>query len=312
MTEPGIIVFGYHDVGYECLDVLIQRGSRPLAVFTHRDNPQEHIWFKSVAALARRHQIPVHTPDNVNTLEWITRLREMQPGILFSFYYRNLICQEILDIPRLGAFNMHGSLLPRYRGRVPINWAVLNGETRTGATLHYMVKRADAGDIVDQEAVPIELRDTAQDVFIKVTRAARVVLERNLDAIKLNCAPRRPQDESQASYFGGRGPEDGRIDWRQEAPRIFNLIRAVTHPYPGAFTDVDGQRFFAWWAEPRPDGAGRPGQVISIDPLRVAAARGCLEITKWQWRGGPEQEGATHGLRLNQMLGEALPQTLSL
>ncbi len=312
MTEPGIVVFGYHDVGYECLDALIQRDSRILAVFTHRDNPQEHIWFKSVAVLARQHNISVYTPDGVNTLEWITRLREMQPEIIFSFYYRQLICQEILNIPHLGAFNMHGSLLPAYRGRVPINWAVLNGEIRTGATLHYMVKRADAGDIVDQEAVPIEPRDSARDVFIKVTRAARIVLERSLDVIKLNRAPRRPQDESQASYFGGRRPDDGRIDWRQDAPQIFNLIRAVTHPYPGAFTDVDGQRLFVWWAEPRLDGAGRPGQVVSLDPLRVAVARGCLEITKWQWHGGPEQQGGTHGLRLNQMLGEARPQVLSL
>ncbi|MCR4331335.1 MAG: formyltransferase [Sulfuricaulis sp.] len=328
MVEPGVVVFAYHDVGVECLDALVSRGSRVLAVFTHRDNPEEQIWFRSVAQLARRHGIPVHTPDSVNTPEWIARLREMQPDIIFSFYYRNLICQEILDIPRLGAFNMHGSLLPKYRGRVPINWAVLNGETETGATLHWMVKRPDAGDIVNQEAVPIDPRDTAQDVFIKVTAAARQVLERGLEAIKQGRAPRRPQDESQASYFGGRKPDDGRIDWHADAQRIFNFIRALTHPYPGAFTDVqdaqmpraqgcagaadvEGRRFFVWWAEPRPDGAGRPGQVVSVAPLRVAAGNGSLEITKWQWRGGPEQEGGAHGLRLNQVLGEAELSSLS-
>ena len=195
---------------------------------------------------------------------------------------------------------------------LPINWAVLNGETETGATLHRMVKRPDAGDIVDQEAVPIGPRDTAQVVFIKVTSAARHVLERSLDAIKQGRAPRRPQNESQASYFGGRKPDDGRIDWHADAQRIFNLIRAVTHPYPGAFTDVDGRRFFVWWAEPRPDGAGRPGQVVSVAPLRVAAGNGSLEITKWQWRGGPEQEGGMHGLRLDQVLGEATSQTASV
>ena len=312
MTDPGIVVFGYHDVGVECLDALISRGSRVIAVFTHRDNPEEKIWFKSVAQLARQHGIPVHTPDSVNTPEWIARLREMQPDIIFSFYYRNMICQEILDIPRLGAFNMHGSLLPKYRGRVPINWAVLNGEIRTGATLHHMVKRPDAGDIVDQEAVPIGPRDTAQDVFIKVTAAARKVLERNLEAIKQGRAPRRPQDESQASYFGGRKPDDGRIDWHADAQLIFNLIRALTHPYPGAFTDVEGRRFFVWWAEPRPDGAGRPGQVVSVAPLRVAAGKGSLEIVKWQWRGGPEQEGGAHGLRPGQVLGEAAPRAATV
>ena len=312
MAEPGIVVFGYHDVGHECLDALIRRGERVLAVFTHRDHPEENIWFKSVAELARRHRIPVHTPDNVNTPEWITRLREIQPEIIFSFYYRHMLGQAILDIPRLGAFNMHGSLLPQYRGRAPINWAVLNGETRTGATLHYMVKRPDAGDIVDQEAVAIGPRETAQDVFIKVTAAARKTLERNIDAIKQGSPPRRPQDESQASYYSGRRAEDGRIDWRADAGRIFNLIRAVTHPYPGAFSDVDGRRFFIWWAEPRPEVEGQPGQVVSVDPLRVAAGQGCLEITKWQWRGGPEQDGGAHGLRLNQMLGEAAPQVASV
>ena len=273
MTEPGIVVFAYHDVGVECLDALIKRGCRVLAVFTHADNPDEKIWFKSVAELARRHEIPVHTPDSVNTPEWIARLRELQPDIIFSFYYRHMICQEVLDIPRLGAFNMHGSLLPKYRGRVPINWAVLSGESETGATLHYMVKRADAGDIVDQQAVPIGARDTAQEVFLKVVAAARQVLERSLDAIKQGKAYRRPQDEALASYFGGRKPEDGRIDWRMDATRIFNLIRAVTHPYPGAFTDVDGRRLFVWWAEPRMDSVGAPGQVLSVNPLRVAAGR---------------------------------------
>ena len=312
MTEPGIVVFGYHDVGVECLDALISRGSRVIAVFTHRDNPEEKIWFKSVAQLARQHGIPVHTPDSVNTPEWIARLREMQPDIVFSFYYRNLICQEILAIPRLGAFNLHGSLLPKYRGRVPINWAVLNGEIRTGATLHHMVKRPDAGDIVDQEAVPISPRDTAQDVFIKVTAAARQVLERSLEAIKQGRAPRRPQDEAQASYFGGRKPDDGRIDWHADAQRIFNLIRALTHPYPGAFTDVEGRRFFVWWAEPRPDGAGQPGQVVSVSPLRVAAGKGSVEIVKWQWHDGSEQQSDVHGLRPGQMLGEATPRAATV
>ena len=312
MSEPGIVVFGYHDVGYECLDTLISRGCRVLAVFTHQDNPEERIWFRSMAELARQHHIPVHTPDSVNTPEWIARLREMAPDVIFSFYYRHMICQEILDIPRLGAFNMHGSLLPKYRGRAPINWAVLHGETETGATLHWMAKRPDAGDIVDQETVPIGPRDTAQEVFIKVTAVARQVLERSLDAIQQGRAPRYPQDESKATYYGGRKPDDGRIDWRQDARPIFNLIRAVTHPYPGAFAEVDGRRLFVWRAEPRTDCTGTPGQVVSVAPLRVATGQGCLEILTWQWRDGPEQEGAAHGLRLGQMLSDTAPRAASV
>jgi methionyl-tRNA formyltransferase len=306
--RPAILVFAYHNVGYECLELLLRRGENVIGVFTHEDNPREEIWFRSVAGLARQRGIPVHTPESVNTPVWTALIRDMKPDIIFSFYYRNMIREEILRIPRLGAFNIHGSLLPKYRGRVPVNWAVLHGETQSGATLHRMVKRADAGDIVDREAVPIGPDDTAFDVFGKVTTAARRVLERQLDAIKAGKAPRTPQDESQATYFGGRKPEDGRIDWTQSAEAIYNLIRAVTHPYPGAFTEVNGRRLFIWQAKPLGRGEGRPGMVLSTDPLRVATGSGSLEITRYQWEGGPEEAAAnvTHDLRAGTVLDRRL------
>jgi methionyl-tRNA formyltransferase len=234
----------------------------------------------------------------VNTPEWIEQIRSWEPDLIFSFYYRNMIAQKILDIPRLGAFNMHGSLLPKYRGRVPINWAVLRGETETGVTLHYMVKRADAGDIVDQERVPIGHDDTAQDVFNKAVKAARLVIERQLDALKSGTAPRRAQDESQAVVFCGRKPEDGRIDWTQSAEAIYNLIRAVTHPYPGAFTQVDGKKLFIWWAKPLPAQSGMPGQVISLDPLIVVTGSGNLEIVNAEYENDDTVE-----LSIGQVLG---------
>jgi methionyl-tRNA formyltransferase len=304
MSKPGILVFAYHDVGFECLDVLIRRGENIVAVITHEDNPHEQIWFRSVADLAKGSSIPVYTPESVNTPAWVGRIRDWNPDLIFSFYYRNMIREEILNIPRLGAFNMHGSLLPRYRGRVPINWAVLHGEKETGVTLHYMVKRADAGDIVDQETVPIGPDDTAQDVFRKAVKAARLVLERRIDDLTKGTAPRRKQDESRATYFGGRKPEDGRIDWTQSAERIYNLIRAVTHPYPGAFTRTDGKKLFIWWARPLKGTEGKPGEVLSTKPLRVAAGSGSLEILNLQWDGKSEEDAAarTHGLQNRQLL----------
>jgi len=308
MTDrPRILVFAYHNVGYECLDALFRRGENIIGLFTHVDNPKEEIWFRSVASLARQHGIPVLTPESVNTPEWTVKIRDMKPDIIFSFYYRNMLREEILDLPRLGAFNLHGSLLPKYRGRVPINWAVLHGESRSGATLHYMVKKADAGDIVDQEAVAIGPDDTAVDVFNKITAAARKVLERQIDAIKAGTAPRRKQDEAQATYFGGRKPEDGRIDWTQSAERIYNLIRAVTHPYPGAFTEFKGQRLFIWQAKPLGRGQGKPGTVLSIEPLRVATGSGSIEITRYQWEGDHEEAAAdvTHDLRAGAVLGRS-------
>jgi methionyl-tRNA formyltransferase len=304
VRKPSIVVFAYHDVGYECLDLLIRRGENIVAVITHEDNPNEQIWFRSVSELAKGHSIPVYTPESVNTSEWVSRINAWKPDLIFSFYYRNMIKEEILEVPRLGAFNMHGSLLPKYRGRVPINWAVLYGEKETGVTLHYMVKRADAGDIVDQETVPIGPEESAQDVFRKAVKAARIVLERRIDDITKGMAPRRQQDESQASYFGGRKPEDGRIDWTLSVEKIYNLIRAVTHPYPGAFTLAGGKKLFIWRARPARDIKGRPGQVVSVNPPRVATGDGSLEIVTLQWEGKEEQPSAgAHGLEVGQILG---------
>jgi methionyl-tRNA formyltransferase len=144
----------------------------------------------------------------------------------------------LLASPARGALNMHGSLLPKYRGRAPVNWAVLHGERETGATLHHMTEKPDNGDIVAQSAVPILPDDTAQEVFDKVTVAAEIALDGVLDALIAGTAPRRRQDLAQGGYFGGRRPEDGLIDWTRDAASIHNLVRAVAPPYPGAFTTV--------------------------------------------------------------------------
>jgi len=306
MSKPAILVFAYHDVGYECLDVLIQNDEYLIAVVTHENDPNEQIWFRSVADLARRYGIPVYTPESVNTPEWIERIKSWEPDLIFSFYYRNMIKEDILNLPRLGAFNMHGSLLPKYRGRAPINWAVLHGEKETGVTLHHMVKKADAGDIVDQEKVPVGYEDTSQDVFNKCVKAARLVLERQLDSISSGTAPRHKQDESLATYFGGRKPEDGRINWTESAETIYNLIRAVTQPYPGAFTEVGGKRLYLWWAKPAGSSTGAPGEVLSLDPLLVATGSGSLEIINMEWEDTSEEETSdeTQQLKVGQILGK--------
>ncbi|PTX98501.1 formyltransferase [Opitutus sp. ER46] len=298
---PRILFFGYSEVGYECLSLLLERGDNVVALITHEDNPNEKIWFKTPALAAREKGIAVYTPEKVNTPEWIERIRELQPDLILSVYYRNMISSKILALPRLGAFNMHGSLLPRYRGRAPINWAVLHGEPRIGMTLHRMVKSADAGAIVDQEGVDIGPLDTAEQAFRKVMPCARRVLARQIDALLAGTAKETPQDDTQATYFGGRKPEDGRIDWHQSTRQIFNLIRAVTDPYPGAFTDVNGTRLMVWWAEPESAAAagmrGVPGEVLSVSPVIVATGDGAIELTRTEWRGAPRQ------LRVGEICG---------
>ncbi len=229
------VVFGYHDVGVRCLRVLLDAGVAVPLVVTHRDDPHERIWFESVARLARTHAIETLVSEDMNHLR--QRISEISPEFMFSFYYRRMLPPEVLALARKGAFNMHGSLLPKYRGRAPVNWAILKGESETGATLHEMVAKPDAGRIVDQERVPIGPDDTAAEVFAKVSDAAETVLKRSLPHLLAGTASLKKQDLSKGSYFGGRRPEDGRIDWSKSALEIHNLVRAVAPPYPGAFTD---------------------------------------------------------------------------
>jgi methionyl-tRNA formyltransferase len=291
MSKPRILFFGYSEVGYECLSLLLERGDNVVALITHADNPNEKIWFKTPAVAAKEKGVPVFTPENVNNPEWREKIAALKPDLILSVYYRNMIGTKILDLPPLGAWNLHGSLLPAYRGRAPINWAVLHGEPRIGMTLHRMVKSADAGAIVDQEGVDIGPRDTAEQAFRKVLPCARKVLARQIDALLAGTAQETPQDESKVTYFRGRKPEDGRINWGQTSKQIFNLIRAVTDPYPGAFTDVGPARLMVWWAEtdsPATRGRkGAPGEVLSIAPLVIATADGALELTKTEWLLAP-------------------------
>jgi methionyl-tRNA formyltransferase len=238
------VVFGYHDVGVRCLETLLSGGVEVPLVVTVRDDPSETHWFGSVAATAAEYGIETVMPADPNTPDMRQRLAALQPDFIFSFYYRSLLGAPLLASARLGALNMHGSLLPKYRGRAPVNWAILCGEQETGATLHYMVDRADAGDIVDQLAVPILENDDARAVFGKVTVAAEIILARSLPGLIAGTAPRHPQPVEEGQYFGRRRPEDGQIDWTLSAQQIHNLVRAVAPPFPGAYANVGDQRWY--------------------------------------------------------------------
>lgn len=284
------VVFAYHDVGARALTVLLDHGVEVPLVVTHEDEPGENVWFASVADLARDHRLPVVTPDRRGLRSLLPRLRELAPDLLFSFYYRFLLPPSLLEVPRHGAYNMHGSLLPRYRGRVPVNWAVLNGERETGASLHVMTAEPDAGDLVDQMAVPILLDDTAYDVMRKVTVAAEIVLARSLPALAVGRAPRRPLDLSRGSYFGKRRPEDGRIDWTLPARRVHDLVRAVAPPYPGAFTDTAEGRLdiHRTRLDPSPARHASPALYEDNERLYVDCADGHrLEVLKCRLAGAP-------------------------
>jgi methionyl-tRNA formyltransferase len=265
------VVFAYSEVGVRCVRELLAQGVEIPLLFTHPDDRGETQWFGSVRQLAAAHDLKVEAPATPNTPEWIAEGRAADPDFLFSFYYRYMLDQAWLALPRRGALNMHGSLLPKYRGRAPVHWAILNGESVTGASLHYMVEKPDAGALVDQQTVPILENDTALDVSFKVAEAAEQVLRRSLPALVAGSAEARPLDLGAGSYFGRRRPEDGRIDWRCAARAIHDLVRAVAPPFPGAFTEVNGCRLAL--LETR----------VDAQPARYSARAPCLYAADGKW-----------------------------
>ncbi len=296
------IVFAYHDIGCVGLQALVDAGYDVQAVFTHTDSPDENNFFSSVARVGAGLNLPVYAPEDVNHPLWVDRIRELQPDVIFSFYYRNMLSEEVLSLAPQGGFNLHGSLLPRYRGRAPVNWALLKGESETGVTLHKMVKRPDAGDIVGQLAVPISSDDIALTLHAKVRDAAKVLLTDVLPKIKQGNVTLTPQDESQASYFGRRTAADGEIHWNKSATEINNLIRAVTEPYPGAFTYLGQRKMTIWRSRPLATAHNkRPGTVLSSDPLVVACGEGALEILAGQSESGLYVQGSRLALELGIM-----------
>jgi len=289
------VVFAYHDVGVRCLSVLLAHGVRVPLVVTHEDDPGENIWFESVARLARAHDIEVATPTDIKDEDFVARLAAISPDFIFSFYYRYMIPPAVLATAMRGAYNMHGSLLPKYRGRVPVNWAVLRGEKSTGATLHEMVEKPDAGRIVDQMEVPILPDDRAIDVFRKVTVAAEIVLDRALPALIDGTAELKTQDLSKGGYFRGRKTDDGRIDWSKGAREIHDLVRAVAPPYPGAFTEIGGARLRVLRSRLLPSTAvDTPPTLRAEAEFLVAhcADGGTLRIIDWDLDGEPRDAGA--------------------
>ncbi|MGH7779645.1 MAG: formyltransferase [Candidatus Binataceae bacterium] len=304
VKEAACVVFAYHEMGRACLAELIDLGAPIAALFSHRDDPHEEVWWKSCAELARRHNIAVHYPGKIDP-EWSARIAAMRPAVIYSFSYRHLIAEQVLALAKMGAYNLHPSPLPRYRGRAPVNWMLVNGEREAGVTLHHMVARADAGDIVAQKTVAIDDADTALTLYRKLVPLGAAIVRQYHPRIVAGTAPRVAQDLAAGSYFGRRRPEDGKIDWRWPARRIVNLIRAVTHPYPGAFCYLGDRKLFIWQARVASESGsrGEPGEIAGEDAggaLEVAAGEGSVLVIRAQIDGGAE--GAARSVAAARLL----------
>lgn len=292
------LVFAYSEIGVVGLESLLAGGQDVVGVVTHEDNPWEFKWFRSIEQLALARGIPVIKPTDPNQPEVLAWAQALKPDAVFSFYYRQMLKAPLLALGRLGAYNLHGSLLPKFRGRAPVNWAILEGERETGLTLHEMTVKPDAGAILAQRAVPIGENDTAQEVFARLVPQARALLDDMVPRIAAGTAERRAQDPSQATYFGGRKPEDGRFSWAWPARRIHNLVRAVTRPYPGAFTTWQGGKLLVWKGRLAAEADARgcePGTILQTlgQDVVVATGDGAYRVIEVQPEGGATMPAAT-------------------
>ncbi len=281
-VKPRVLFFGFSDVGYKCLKLLLERGCDVVAVFTHDTDPHENQWFESAESLAKQNNIPVYKPKSLKAKEWEDLAKELKPDLILSLYYRNFIPPSIFKLAKLGAYNMHGSYLPAYRGRAPLNWSIINGEDHCGVSLHVLEEGFDTGDIVDQEKVQIAPDEYVGDVTPRITKAAVEVLGRSLDSLLSGNPKLKKQDLSKASYFGKRTPEMGRIDFTKSAREVFNLVRAVSRPFPGAFFDSDGKRIVVWRGHIAEkldckDKGKICGKILSKGPLKIACSDAIFE-----------------------------------
>ncbi len=303
MTRPTAVVFAYSLVGHEALGAVYDAGWSVPLVVTHEDSPGENIWFPSVAKRAREAGSDVRTPGSAKDPELLEELRRISPDFLLSFYFRWMLPVALLETAGRGAYNLHGSLLPSYRGKASIHWQILRGEKKSGVSLHRMVERADAGGLVAQRELPIGPDETALELTGRVARLAADLLGETLPLLAAGTTVERPMDLAAGSYFGGRKPEDGRIDWHRSAREVHDLVRAVGHPFPGAFTDFDGRKLFVWSSRVADESTPmpKPGRIIQRSPLVVSCGQGALEIIAGQFESGEELPGSL--LPLNEAEG---------
>ena len=282
--DKKILFFGFSDIGYQCLKYLIDEEYYVIGVFTHDTDPHEKQWFKTAESLAKENFIPVFKPSTLKTEKWYRKVKYMQPDLILSLYYRNIIPEEIFSQAKFGAYNMHGSYLPTYRGRAPLNWAIINGENYSGVSLHVLEKTFDTGAIVDQEKVEFLENEYVADIQPRITDAGVKLFKRSLEKLLDGNPQTTPQDESKATYFGKRTPEDGRIDFNKSAKEVYNLIRALSKPFPGAFAKIKGTDTTIWRAKIG-DATDLPaGTIANTSPLAIACSDKLIVVEEFEER----------------------------
>lgn len=280
-----VLFMGGHELGALVLEHLIAEGFDLIgAVVTETDDA----WYKGVDEAALRHGLPLFREKDINRPGFVQAVRGLRPDLLAVVNFDQILKRELLGIPSLGAVNTHASLLPKYRGRAPLNWAIINGETETGVTVHRVAEGIDTGDILIQRTIPIGLQDTIGDILEKVKTLYPIIVSDALRALQLGTAEPQSQDLSRGFYCGRRTAADGEIDWRKPAKQIYDLIRGVSRPYPGAYTYLGSQKIILWRGTltdlGQASGDSQPGMVLQTDSegFTVVTGDGLLRVLEWE------------------------------
>lgn len=308
-----VVFMGYQTWGHITLDAVLRAGHEVPLVVTHptSDHAYETIWADSVRALAESRGIPVIECQRACPVRVGDAVREARADVILSSDWRTWLDPRIYEIPPHGALNIHDALLPRYAGFAPLNWAILNGETETGVTVHWMNELFDLGDILLQERVPIGPDETVTEVFRRTLPLFDTLAVRALELLDSGDPPRTRQDPSQATFFHKRSECDSLIDWREPRGRIRNLIRAQSDPYPNAFTFHQGRKLKVKRASLAASTyCGSPGRVFARRPEGVVVIAGAddgspgqgLVLEVVQPEGGPEIPANEYFTRMGDYL----------
>jgi methionyl-tRNA formyltransferase len=302
-VEPRIAFVGCVEEGRRSLQTLLDLEADVRGIFTLRPDLAAKVsgavpW----EALAAAHDIPLHYVRNINDADAVAVMRALAPDLVFCVGWTQLLRRDIMELPRMGCVGFHASLLPRYRGRAPVNWAIIHGERETGNTMLLLDEGVDTGDILAQRSFPIEDDDTCATIYDKVANSEDEMIREVLPLIRAGSMPRIRQDHAAATVMPRRRPEDGVILWNRTTQQLHDWVRALTHPYPGAFTSVGAERVFVWKARPWRPGPGgprssspRPGWWRldqSSSELLAGTTDGDLLLERVQAEGGDEIDGA--------------------
>ena len=303
-----VVFIGCVEIGLKCLRQILQDGYGVAAVFTlAKRYAAKTSGFVDFGPLARRYGCRVWRVKDINSAANIQRVRACAPDLIVVCGWQRLLAEKILTIPPLGVVGFHSSLLPKYRGRAPVNWALINGERRSGVTMFFCNAKADTGDIIAQRAFPIVIDDTCATVYDKSAHAACRLLHEYLPRIAAGKAPRRRNPSGRYKLWTKRNPGDGLIDWTKSPRQIHDWIRAQTHPYPGAFTYLGGRRYYVWRSHRLPDARGKnalPGTILRLTRagarIVVSAGGGCLAISDVIGEDGKPLQGSLVGSRFER------------